>query len=162
MYFMILLAFTLHITVLNYISLLGAKPDLMMICVVFFGLFAGGGAGLEAGIFAGLLKDLFCLDFIGINTFIFGVSGLIVGTLNTKFFKESKMTQLILVVAFTAFSMILHYSFVSVFSRSLGFGFSDYLINSVFPTSLYTGLVSIPIFAKFTDMYAIRELEHLL
>jgi len=61
-YFVLALALFLQVTVLNYVKISGTKPDLMLICVIFFGLFLGGGAGFEAGIIAGLLKDIFALD----------------------------------------------------------------------------------------------------
>ena len=155
-------ALLLELTVLNYIRIFGSTPDLLLICVVFFALFQGPGVGLEVGIAAGLFQDFFALDFFGINTFVFAVTGLFAGVIQAKFFKESRMTQSILVIFFTVFSMALHYMLVSVFSKYSSLNFSDYLITSIMPVAVYTALVSIPIFGKFIEMYNLKEPEDFL
>lgn len=161
-YITLLFAFFLQVSVLNYLKVFGAGPDLVLGAVIFFGLFLGPAAGLESGIFAGFLKDLFALDFFGINIFIFGVTGLMSGVLNTKFFRDSKLTQLVLVFSFTAFSMLLHFLLVSVFSKFLTLGFWEYCLASVLPASIYTGIVSIPVFARLIAMYGLRRSEEFL
>ncbi len=161
MYLIIFVALFLQMTVLNYVKIFGSKPDLALIAVIFFGLFLGEGGGLESGIMAGLLKDVLALDFFGINAFILGLTGFIVGFLNTKFFKESKITEFVIVFSFTAFSMSIHFALVSVFSKSLVLNFFEYLTTSVMPTSIYTSLVAIPIFSKFIEIYNLKESEEL-
>lgn len=161
-YAILCVALFLHLEVLGHIRIFGAKPDLMLACVVFFGLFSGAFAGLHAGLFAGILQDVFALDFFGINTFILGLTGLLAGVLNTNFFKESKRTQCVLVFSFTAFSMILHYAIASLLSKWMTTDFAEYLFGSVVPTGIYTGLVAVPMFSKFIDMFNLRELEELL
>lgn len=161
-YIVLISALFLQVTVLNFLAIFGVKPDLVLISVIFFGLFLGPGAGLEFGLVAGLLKDIFALDYFGINAFIFCLTGLIVGVVNTRFFKESRMTQFVLVFSFTIFSMVLHYFLVYIFSRSLNINLADYLIISVLPASIYTSLVAIPIFSRFISMYNLKEQEELL
>ena len=161
-YLTLFLSLLLELTVLNHIKIFGSAPDLLLVCVVFFALFQGPWMGLETGIAAGLFKDLFALDFFGINIFIFAVTGLFAGAIRAKFFKESRMTQFILVVFFTVFSMILHYALVSILSKYSNLNFSDYLITSVTPTAVYTALVSVPIFGKFIEMYNLKEPEDFL
>jgi rod shape-determining protein MreD len=134
----------------------------MLICVVFFGLFLGPSAGLESGVAAGLLNDMFALDFFGINALTYGLSGLVAGLLSTKVFKESKKTEFAIVFFFTVFSMSLHFMLVLVLSKALSLTFFEYFWSSILPTGLYTGLVAVPIFVKFIDMYDFRELQGLL
>ena len=149
----------LQMTIANHIKIFGSAPDFMLMCVIFFGLFLGGGAGLESGLAAGALKDIFSLDYFGINMFVFGLVGFIVGILNTKFFKDSKATQFILVFVFTSFSMLLHFVLVSVFSKYLILGFGEYFFSSILLTSIYTSLISILVFSKLAGFYDLRETE---
>ena len=158
----LLAALFLHLTLLNYIKIFGAEPDLMLICVVFFALFFGPGAGFESGIAAGFLKDIFTLDFFGINAFTLGVTGLVAGVLNEKFSKESGHTQFVLVGLFTIFSMSVHFAFITLFSKSMALNFIEFLTTSAIPSSVYTALVGLPIFAKFIGIYNLKELEGLL
>lgn len=160
-YLVLLAMLFLHLTVLNYLKIFGAEPDLMLICVVFFGLFLGTNAGLEIGLIAGALKDIFALDFLGINAFVFGLVGVLAGAVSMKFSKESKMAQLIAVFSFTIFSMSLHFVLFSIFSK-VNFSFSENLITSIIPTAVYTSLVSIPIFSRFINRYNLRGIEEFL
>ena len=47
-----LLALLVNATVLDHFRIFGARPDLMIVCVTFFGLFLGRAAGLETGLVA--------------------------------------------------------------------------------------------------------------
>lgn len=156
------IALMLQMTLFNNLKILGARPDLTLIAVIFFGLFLGGGAGLEAGLIAGFVKDVFAMDFFWINTFVLALSGLLAGTLGAKFSRDSKSGQLVLTFSFTAFSMTLHYVLASFFLKSLTLGFGEYLASSIMPTGVYTSLLSVPIFSKFIDMYGLKELDDLL
>jgi len=161
-YLIIVAALFLQGSVFNYMEIMGARPDLLLMVVVFFGLFLGPAAGLETGFAAGLLKDIFALDFLWINACILSLSGFAAGIINTQFFKESKRADFIFVFGFTIFSMLLHYLIVSVISTSLALDFRDFFLGSVIPTAIYTGLVSIPIYVKLLDIYNLKETEDYL
>ncbi|MFH1190207.1 MAG: rod shape-determining protein MreD [Candidatus Omnitrophota bacterium] len=152
----------LHLTILDRIGVLGVKPDLMLIPVIFFGFFLGRGAGIESGFAAGLMKDLFALDLFGINALIFAVTGYAAAFLGTQFSRESRRTQFLLVFLLTAFSMALHFAVVSFFSKRIHLDIVEYLAGSVIPTCVYTGLVSIPIFVKLAGAYGLRKPEYYL
>lgn len=161
-YFILALGLLLHLTVLDRIMIFGAKPDLMLIPVIFFGFFLGRNAGLESGFVAGLSKDLFALDIFGINTLIFAITGFLAGLLGTQFSRESKRTQFLVVMLLTAFSMMLHFAIVSVLSKRIYLNIGEYFTASVIPACVYTGLVSIPVFIKLMDLYRLRGSEDYL
>ncbi len=161
-YLALILALFVHITFLNYIKIFSAKPDLLLICVVFFGFFLGGRIGLETGIVAGFLKDMFTLDAIGVNAFVLGAAGFLVGVLNTKFFRESKVTQALLVFFSSAFSMMLHFIISTLVFRPISLSMGEYLAGSVIPSSIYTTIVSIFVFSKFIDLYNLKDDRQLL
>ena len=161
-YLILLVALFLQGGIVNYITIFGAKPDLLLMCVLFFGLFLGPAAGLESGFAAGLLKDIFALDFLCINVVILGATGFIAGVVSTQFFKESKRMDFIFVFSFTIFSMLCHYAVVAIISNSMALDFSDFFMHSVIPTAIYTGLVAIPVYVKFLDIYNLKEAEEYL
>lgn len=161
-YSILALALILDLTLLDHIKIFGVKPDLVLISVVFFGLFLGRRMGIETGFVAGFLKDIFALDYFGINAFVIALTGLIAGILGAKFSRESRRTQVLLVIFLTAFSMTIHFILASIFSKGLNFGFGGYLIGSIIPSSLYNAILSIPIFFKFMGIYNIRGSEEYL
>lgn len=152
----------MQITVLDRFRIFGAKPDLALVAVIFFGFFLGQEAGLETGIVAGAACDVFGLDFFGINMFVFAIVGFLAGAISTKVFKESARTQASVVFFLTAAAAILHFTLVKIFSASLGFSFAEYLFRSVLPASLYTSIVSIPVFPRLMNMYDLRGAEEYL
>ena len=161
-YLILLVALILQAGALNSIEIFGAKPDLMLMSVIFFGLFLGSGSGLESGLMAGFLKDIFAFDFFFANTLTLGLTGLIVGLASNKFFKESSRAEFIVVVFFTAFSMSIHYLLISFFSKSPTIRYPEFLLCSVIPTCLYTGLVSIPLYKIFINIYNLKEADDYL
>jgi len=161
-YLVILAALFIHLTILGRIMIFGAKPDLMLICVVFFALFLGPAAGFEAGLIAGLSCDLFALDFFWINTLAYAATGLAAGLLSAMVSKESKKTFFLVVFFFTAFSMSLHYMFASILLKSFNLSFREYFSSSILPACLYTAIIAIPIYLKFINIYNFKELQGLL
>jgi rod shape-determining protein MreD len=162
LYFLLAAALLAQLTFMRLIMISGAEPDLMLIIVIFFGFFFGAGAGLEAGVAAGVLKDIFVIDFFGINALVYGTCGLLAGLISGKLNKDPKMSQFVLAAVFTAFSMSVHYILVSILSRGLALGYTEYLLSSILPVSAYTGLIAIPCFSKLTDFCGLRRLEELL
>ena len=162
MYFILVLAVLVQLTVLNYIKILGSKPDLVLIAVVFFGLFSGAETGLEAGVFGGIMCDLFSLDFFGINALVLGLTGITAGFLSAKVFKESKKTGFLLVFFLTIFSMWLHYTVAMILARSSSLTFSEYFFKSVLFSAFYTAAVSVPIFLKMIDIFELKEAQGFL
>ncbi|MFA6141773.1 MAG: rod shape-determining protein MreD [Candidatus Omnitrophota bacterium] len=158
-YLLIFAALILQAGVLNHLEILGSKPDLMTALVIFFGLFLGSGMGLGSGLLAGFLKDIFALDYFWMNTFTLGLTGLVVGAISAKFFKESKRAEFIIALVFTAFFMSLHYFFTLLFSKYLAIGYREYFFSSIIPGSIYTGLLSIPLYALLINSYNLKEVD---
>jgi len=158
-YMLLALAVLLHMTVLDRFRIFGARPDLVLICVTFFGFFLGPAAGAESGLFAGALEDLFSLDFLGINAFTFAVTGLAAGYMSVKLSKESKRTRALLVFFLTSFSMVFHFLAASALSRSVDASLAEYLLSSVAPSGLYTAIVSVPVFLKLSGMFGLKLQE---
>lgn len=158
-YLILLIAILLHIGALNNLKIFGVKPDILLVSVVFFALYLGPGAGLESGIAAGLLKDIFAVDFFWVNTFTLALTGLAVGLVNDKFFKESKKTVFAVVLLSMVFSMSLHYFLEKFLSRNLALGYFDFILSSIIPASLYTALASIPLYVVFVNTYHLKEAD---
>ena len=157
MYLILAALLLAHVTILNYISIFGFKPDLLLIAVVFLALFFGSGVGLEAGIVAGIGKDMLALDYMGTNTLALGMTGLVIGAMHTKFFKESRLTRAIIVFFFSALSMSIHFLLYNIISSSRDIGFIDYAASGLLPVSLYSALVAIPLFSVLENIFGVEK-----
>jgi rod shape-determining protein MreD len=156
------MALAIHMTVLEYFKIFGAKPDLMLLLTIFFALFLGSRRGLETGVMAGFLKDIFAFDIFGVNMFVLALTGFMVGAVNTKFYRESRSTQFGIVLTFSIISMILHYIMASSVLRFVNLGLMDYLISSIIPASLYTAVVSIPLYPYLIESYRLKDRRQFL
>jgi len=152
----------IHITVLSHISVFGFRPDLILIAVVFFALFFGSGVGLEAGIVAGIGKDMLAFDYMGTNTLALGLTGLVIGAMHAKFFKESRLTRAIIVFFFSAFSMFIHLFLYDIISNSRDISFIDYATSPLLPVSLYTALAAIPVFSLLEGFFGCKAPQDIL
>lgn len=161
-YLVIFAALILQVGAINRTEIFGTKPDLMLIVVVFLGLFFGAGTGLESGLAAGILKDIFAFDFFFANTLTLGVTGLIAGLISSKFFKESKKAEFLLVASFTVLSMSFHFMLTFFMPGSIAIRYSEFLFSAIIPACLYTGLASVPLYAIFIKIFNLKEADDYL
>ncbi|MEI6863059.1 MAG: rod shape-determining protein MreD [Candidatus Omnitrophota bacterium] len=162
MYSVLAALLLIHITVLNHISIFGFKPDLILIAVAFFALFFGSGVGLEAGIVAGIGKDMLALDYMGVNTLVLGVTGLVIGAMRAKFFKESRWTRAMIVFFFSALSMSIHLFLYNIISNSSDINFINYAASPLLPVSLYSALAAIPLFSIMEGIFGCKAPQDIL
>ena len=157
LYTILITAFLIQLLFLDHIKIAGVKPDLLILLVVFFAIFFGPGAGAESGFVSGLLKDTYSLDIFWVNIILLSLTGLAVGGLSPKLFKESKLTQGLLVFASSALYMVIHY-FVSLSVLKIEYvTLQDYLYYLILPSSLYTAILSAFIFPVLIDRYRLKE-----
>ena len=162
MYASIALLLIIHLVLLGRIEIAGAKPDLLLVLVVFVGLFFGSGAGLEAGIAAGLGKDMFAFDYFGTNAFLMGLVGVVAGAINTKIFRESGFTRILLVFFFCASGMYARALLSRFVFRSESLDIPEYTYFSVFPVSAYSSLAALPVFGYLIHVFGLKELPDIV
>jgi len=88
----------------DYFSLLGAKPDIVLVCIVFYSIFKGPVKGGIIGGIAGLLEDLFIGNFIGPMLLGRLLLGIAVGYFGKNIYKESIIIPVMVLFIATTFS----------------------------------------------------------
>jgi rod shape-determining protein MreD len=157
LYAVLICAFLIQILFLDHVKIAFVKPDLMVILVVFFAIFFGPAAGVEAGFLCGLFKDIYSLDIFGANVLMLSLTGLTVGILSPKLFRESKLTQALLVFISSLLYMIVHF-FVSSFILKITYvTLPEYLYGLILPSSLYTAILSLLIFPILVNKYRLKD-----
>ena len=162
LYLSLIAALLIQLLFIDYAKIAQAKPDLPALLVIFFSVFLGPGIGLEAGFVSGLFKDIYSLDIFGINTLALSLTGLIAGIVSPKFFRESKLTQAMLVFVFSILYMIIHYFAASIELKVTYVGLPEYLLGLILPSSLYTTAISFFIFPVLINRYRLKENEEYL
>jgi len=135
-------------TLLNFFKIGGIQPNLMLILVVFLGLYSHWLEALEAGIAAGLLRGAFSTGPVGISVIAFGGCALLAAFVKNKVYRENFLTQIIitlLIALFLCTAILLARIAVKDFF-SAGIDLFAALTRTVFLISLYTSLFSPPVF----------------
>ena len=91
-------AVLLQTTVLGFVAVLGVKPDLQLILVVFLALRRGSMSGQIAGFVGGLLEDVVTLSPLGFHAIVKALVGFCAG-LPCGFIRASAVVVPVLLVA---------------------------------------------------------------
>lgn len=113
---LILAAIILQSTLAEFVAdLAGAKPDLILLLAVAFGLFRGKMAGLGYGWVLGLIQDGLSGSLLGQNALSKSLVGFVAGVLHRNLGDITFITQLLVVVLATLFDAAIHLGTASLF-----------------------------------------------
>lgn len=162
MYTVLFAAIFLQFTVSRYLALGGVKPDLVIMCVIFFGLYFGSAAGFEAGLVAGFFQDVFVLDYFGVNALLYGATGLYTGVVTGNFTKDTASARFLLVAFISALSMAAHFVLAAVLSPYHALSLIDYIRGTVLPGTVLTAVFAVIAYPRLVRMFRIREREEFI
>jgi len=129
----ILAVFFIQMALGCFFGFTSVRPNLMIIITTFFALFTDRRSGFASGAASGLLLDIFSIRTFGINTVLFAVTGYVVGRYNTKFYRASVITHVIITFAVSLSILSLYFLFVNL---RASFGLSPIGAGRVFHTSV--------------------------
>lgn len=157
LYLTILAVIVLESTLLNYARVLDIQPDLLLITILFFGLFTSRQNAVEAGLVGGLFRDVLSTGFFGINAVLFGITALLVSLYRDKIYKEFFLTQIFLTVA-AGICVYTGYFFLRYAIFSSGFEYSgNSLFGTIIPSVLYTSLISPLVFFVLAYIFRVKK-----
>lgn len=151
-FILLLLLTILQATSLNRLSILGIKPDLLLILVIFIGLYKGPISGAWYGFLAGILLDIFSPSPLGTNALSKTVLGFLAGAVAPLLYFEAPFIQgLLLFLGMLLEGLIL---FILLSSFHLLPPFRYCFLYIILPASFYTSLLT-PFF-----FYAFKRISH--
>lgn len=148
----IVVALLIQLTLINSITILGLKPDLIMVVVVVFSLLRGAKEGTVSGFASGLLQDIFSTGLLGMNALAKTVIGFFCGIIKEKIFREH-ILFIIPVITFIAsfIQSILMFLLLRAFGIEYGLAWS--LKQVALPEALYSSLLSPFIFLVINKLF---------
>jgi rod shape-determining protein MreD len=141
------LALLLQTTILDYLSISGVVPDLVLIFVVFFALLNKVYPGTIYGFCCGLLEDLYLGRFIGINAISKGLTAFIIGKLQGNVFKDNLFVGIMSVFIAT----LLNSAFVFILSIASYdfFHFDISLLIGLIIQVLFNTTIALPLYVWY-------------
>lgn len=134
-------------TVLSPYGIRGIIPDLVLVLVVCYAMFASSGRSVAYGVFCGLLEDLFSARIIGINAISKGITAFIISRMQLRLFQDNVMAGLLAVLLGTVINLGL--SFMLLYFTSGVFNLHINIIEYGLYQLLYNGIFAIPVYYLF-------------
>jgi rod shape-determining protein MreD len=130
-------------------------PDMILLMVVFAGVFRGGIEGLEFGLAAGLLRGCFSVGTLPLDIFLFPAVGAISAGLTRMFYRQNPAAQIFTTVIAVFIVVVAHTLYLNIT------GGNDVEIPFVFRASwkhlAVTVLVSPFVFAFLKESLRLEE-----
>ena len=89
--FFIVLIFTLQIMLIDGRTILGVKPNLILITVIVVSLWFGLYAGSFYGLIIGIITDILFGNNIGMFTIVYSIIGALIGFFSYNYRKENRI-----------------------------------------------------------------------
>lgn len=148
----------LQTTVLDCVSIAGIKPDLVMLTVTVSGFLLGAREGALWGFAAGLVEDLFCGSYVGLNALVKMSAGWLAGICGERFYRESPLIAGGVVFLSSLGGLVLNYFLL--FNLGVRILPLYALLGVILPASLYTAVIVPPFFKRFLRVFQVREKEY--
>ncbi len=137
-------------TILNRVSLLGARPDLVLMLTILLALLRGSRLGAGIGFGAGLLQDILSGQFIGANALTKMATGYLIGLAEENFFKENPVIPMLTMAIGTLGNEILFWILLRMFGRPLPFLLTS--IRLIIPTVILNSVLAPFLFSRLKKM----------
>ncbi len=130
-----LIALTLQSTFFSYFTIMGVKPDLLLIMVVFTAFIKGSKYGGIFGFMLGLMEDLITGRFIGMNALIKGSLGYLIGLTEGKIYKENLLAPGLLLLLASLLQGVLTVFLFNITGMNLVL--KEQMFKIIIPTAIY-------------------------
>jgi len=138
-FFCILLGISLfQSTLMNWINIGPAVPDLYFPLVVFYSFMTDIKRNTATNWFVGMSKDLFSEGNFGVNAVFFVAMGFFVWSIRGILFRGHLVTQVLVTFIFSCVYSILYAAYATLSFHSLGLSAT---IWTIFTCSLYTAMI---------------------
>ena len=148
--FFIVLIFTLQIMLIDGRTILGVKPNLILITVIVVSLWFGLYAGSFYGLIIGIITDILFGNNIGMFTIVYSIIGALIGFFSYNYRKENKIALVYLTVIATAVFEFVQY--IMYFVISSHYNNLLYLLYQLFATSVLNVVI---VFGVYSLLYKI-------
>ena len=136
----IIVAFVLEDYIFSNLKLAGILPNIMLIVVSAFAYYNGSRYGLYAGLFSGLLIDIFNGYYLGTNALIFMLIGFITGFYANIVMADDIKSNMIIVAVNDALYGLIFWCITMISNKAFSL---YYLRGIIIPEIIYTVLLTL-------------------
>jgi len=152
---LIVLNFILQATVFSYIEILQVAPNTALLIVVSYAMLRGDVEGAIIGFCAGFLIDLIFGQVLGFYALFYALIGFLCGKPFKDFVRENYLLPIVLsIISTIALESV---TFGALFALRGNAEFLLYLRTRIIPATVYTVMLSVPVYILVYRINAILE-----
>lgn len=118
--------YLLQANLFTWFKIAGVMPNLLVILMLYIGLFMGRNSSIAYGAIFGILVDIFISRKLGITSIMLIIIGIIADLFDKNFSKDNRITVMAMVAIITIIyeigSYMLNYTFLNINVEILSFG----------------------------------------
>lgn len=159
-YLSLLAAAALQVFISSYPIGHAIKPNIMLLAMVFYGLFTDERFGCEIGAACGLILDVFSIRPLGLNALLFGCAGHVIGRYRLKFYRHSSITHFIVTFAASYAVLAAYYLFINKIYSQPESAWAGLLCSpAVLATCLVNSIAAVFAYPFFLEYYGLSGEE---
>ena len=135
---------TLQSAVAPYLQVFGARPDWLLVVVVFFALYARGADAVMGAWLIGFIADLMTIEQFGLMSLSYALAALVVVGLRDFLFKYHAVTQFMVTLAICALVRSAWAMFCLMQYENASWTVAGLLVNALI-VALYTAAFAPPV-----------------
>ena len=145
-----ILIYFLHSNFFTWFNIAGIQPNMIVILILFCGLFMGKQQGLIWGTVCGIFLSLFIQTDVIIAPIMLGIVGFVSGVISKNFSKESRFNIMVMVIVATfAYELGSYFLKILIFKSTVEiFAFIKIILIEMFFNAMITIIIS-PIIQYF-------------
>ena len=135
---LVLGALIVQSTALNYFSIFGVIPDLVLVLAILNGFLRGTREGAFLGFVAGILQDLVSGGYFGVNAITKMVAGYLAGLGEGRLYRENRLIAAALTWLCTFLSELVYY--LLLYMINVHVSVLPAIFQIILPVSLYNAM----------------------
>ena len=147
---MLIVAFIVQGTVLSRLPVIGCAPNLILIITCTYGYCEGEIPGMTAGMFGGLLIDIFFGEVIGFNALVLVVAGYLSAIWKSWFYSDDFYIPMAALTCGNFFYYLINFVFRFILRSRFEFGY--YLLHIILPEFLLTFIAGVILYKPLSAL----------
>jgi rod shape-determining protein MreD len=153
--FVILVAFVVQAAIVPHISIMGAKPNLILIIAALYGIMHGPSTGALVGLIGGLFCDLLAGAYVGLGVLSKSIVGFFAGLVQRTIFVENIILPMAAIFVATGISEFVYVSFLFLIGETVPLKLL--IMRIILPTAMYNAAVTPFVYAAIRRFMVIRQ-----
>lgn len=148
-------AFIFQVAVVPHLSIMGAKPDVILILAALYGFMYGPSIGSLAGFAGGFLGDLLIGSHVGLGILSKTIVGFFAGLVQRTIFVENILLPMLAIFVATGLNEFIYVSFAFLLGETVPLKLL--IVKIILPSALYNAILTPVVYATIHRFMVFKQ-----